>query len=55
MYVIKLLPPLCLSERDEDWIVRGVDDVLADAHRFPSAIWDLAATFTGNALKRRAG
>ncbi len=55
MYVIKLLPPLCLSERDEDWIFRAVDDVLADAHRFPSAIWDLAATFTGNALKRRAG
>jgi ornithine--oxo-acid transaminase len=55
MYVIKLLPPLCLSQEDEDWIVRGVDDVLADAHRFPSAVWDLAATFTGNALKRHAG
>ena len=55
MYVIKLLPPLCLSQQDEDWIVRAVDDVLADAHRFPSAIWDLAATFTGNTLKRRAG
>ncbi len=55
MYVIKLLPPLCLTQADEDWIVRAVDDVLADAHRFPSAIWDLAATFTGNALKRRAG
>ncbi len=55
MYVIKLLPPLCLTQSDEDWIVRAIDDVLADAHRFPSAIWDLAATFTGNALKRRAG
>ncbi len=55
MYVIKLLPPLCSHQSDEDWIVRAIDDVLADAHRFPSAIWDLAATFTGNALKRRAG
>ncbi len=55
MYVIKLLPPLCLSERDEDWIVRAVDDVLADCHRFPSAVWDLAATFAGNTLKRHAG
>jgi ornithine--oxo-acid transaminase len=55
MYVIKLLPPLCLSQQDEDWIVRAVDDVLADAHRFPSAIWDLAATFAGNTLKRSAG
>jgi ornithine--oxo-acid transaminase len=55
MYVIKLLPPLCLSERDEDWIVRAVDDVMADCHRFPSAVWDLAATFAGNTLKRHAG
>jgi ornithine--oxo-acid transaminase len=55
MYAIKLLPPLCLGQADEDWIVRAFDEVLADAHRFPSAIWDLATTFTGNTLKRRAG
>ena len=41
MYVIKLLPPLCLTQEDEDWIVRAVDDVLADptASRAPSGIW----------------
>jgi ornithine--oxo-acid transaminase len=55
MYVIKLLPPLCLSQEDEDWIVRAFDDVIADCHKVPSAIWDLAATFTGNTLRSLAG
>jgi ornithine--oxo-acid transaminase len=55
MYVIKLLPPLCLSQEDEDWIVRAFDEVIADCHKFPSAIWDLATTLTGNTLRIGAG
>jgi len=55
MYVIKLLPPLCLTQADEDWIVRAFDDVIADCHRMPSSIWDLATTLAGNSLKRKAG
>ena len=35
MYVIKLLPPLCLSQADEDWIVEAFDDVIADCHKMP--------------------
>jgi ornithine--oxo-acid transaminase len=55
MHVIKLLPPLCLSESDEDWIVQAFDDVVAECHEAPSAIWELATTLAGNALKSRAG
>jgi ornithine--oxo-acid transaminase len=55
MYVIKLLPPLCLSEADEDWIVQAFDDVIAECHKVPSSIWDLATTLAGHAWKRRAG
>jgi ornithine--oxo-acid transaminase len=55
MYVIKLLPPLCISQEDEDWIVSAFDDVIAECHRVPSAIWDLAATLAGNGLKRFVG
>jgi ornithine--oxo-acid transaminase len=55
MYVIKLLPPLCISQEDEDWIVRAFDDVIADCHKVPSALWDLAATLTGNTFKSSAG
>jgi ornithine--oxo-acid transaminase len=53
MYVIKLLPPLCLSEADEDWIVQAFDDVIAECHRVPSSIWDLATTLAGHVWKSR--
>ena len=55
MYVIKLLPPLCLSQSDEDWIVEAFDDVIGDCHKMPSAVWDLATTLAGHALKSKAG
>jgi ornithine--oxo-acid transaminase len=55
MYVIKLLPSLGITQEDEDWIVRAFDDVIADCHKLPSSIWDLATTLTGNTLKRKAG
>jgi ornithine--oxo-acid transaminase len=55
MYVVKLLPPLCLNEQDEDWIVAAFDDVIAECHRVPSSIWDLATTLAGHALKSRVG
>ncbi|MEP6654221.1 MAG: aspartate aminotransferase family protein [Myxococcales bacterium] len=55
MYVIKLLPSLCLSQEDEDWIVRAMDDVIADCHKLPSSIWELASTLTRNSLKGKAG
>ena len=55
MYVIKLLPPLCLTKADEDWIVAAFDDVIADCHKVPGAVWELATTLAGHALKSRAG
>jgi ornithine--oxo-acid transaminase len=55
MYVIKLLPPLCISQADEDWIVSAFDDVIADCHKVPGAVWDLATTLAGHALKGKAG
>jgi ornithine--oxo-acid transaminase len=55
MYVIKLLPPLCITPEDEDWIVRAFDDVIADCHKMPSAVWNLANTLAGNTVKSRAG
>jgi ornithine--oxo-acid transaminase len=55
MYVIKLLPPLCISQADEDWIVRAFDDVIGDCHKLPGAAWDLATTLASHALKHRAG
>jgi ornithine--oxo-acid transaminase len=55
MGVIKLLPPLCISQDDEDWIVAAFDDVIAECHKTPSAVWDLLTTLAGNTLKAHAG
>jgi ornithine--oxo-acid transaminase len=55
MCVIKLLPPLCISQDDEDWIVSAFDEVMAECHKLPSAVWDLVTTLAGNALKSQAG
>ena len=44
-----------LSREDEDWIVNAFDDVIADCHKVPSSIWDLATALAGGTLKGKAG
>ncbi|MES1152703.1 MAG: aspartate aminotransferase family protein [Dongia sp.] len=54
MNVIKLIPPLTLTEEDRAWIRRGFEHVVADAHRVPGAIWDLGRTLATHSLKARS-
>lgn len=53
MNVVKFLPPLVITEQDVDWIVRACDEVLADCHQVPGAIWDLGKTLATHALKAK--
>jgi len=55
MNVVKFLPPLVIGERDRDWVLGALDQVIADCHKIPGAIWDLGKTLTGHALKAKAG
>ncbi len=55
MNVVKFLPPLVIGERDRDWVLSALDQVIADCHKVPGAIWDLGKTLTGHALKAKAG
>lgn len=55
MHVIKFLPPLIIGEEDKRWIVEAVDDVVADAHRVPGAVWDFGKTLARQAMKAKAG
>ena len=55
MNVVKFLPPLVIGASDRDWILSAMDDVVADCHKVPGAIWDLGKTLTGHALKSKAG
>lgn len=38
--VIKFLPPITITKDDIDWFLSAMEDVLADAQRFPGAAWD---------------
>ena len=53
MNVVKLLPALTLGQDDRLWIRDAFDDVIADSHRVPGAVWDLGRTLAGHALKGR--
>jgi ornithine--oxo-acid transaminase len=55
MNVIKMIPPLGLTQDDRIWIRDAFEQVVADSHRVPGAIWDLGRTLAGHSLKARAG
>jgi len=52
-HTIKLLPPLTITDADCDWIERSFDEVIADSHHVPGAVWSLGRTLAGHALKMR--
>jgi ornithine--oxo-acid transaminase len=54
-HVIKLIPALCLTDADCDWIESAFEDVVADAHKVPGAVWTLGKTLADHAMKARAG
>ena len=54
MNVIKLIPPLTLNRDDRAWIAGAFDQVIADSHRVPGAIWDLGRTLASHSLKARS-
>ena len=49
-YVVKLLPPYIIDEEDIDWICNSFDEVIADAHRVPGGVWNLAKNLAQHAL-----
>ncbi len=53
-HVVKLLPPLVINDEDRAWIVRAMDDVIADCHKVPGSIYTLGKTLAGHALKARS-
>lgn len=55
MNVVKLLPPLNLTQKDRDWVVNSFDHAIADTHKVPGSIWSLGKTLAGHALKSKTG
>ena len=50
-HTVKLLPTLVITDDDCAWIESALDEVIADAHRVPGAVWSLGRTLAANALK----
>ena len=53
MNVVKLLPPLTLTQKDRDHIVNSFDQAIADTHQIPGSIWDLGKNLASHALKNK--
>ena len=52
--VIKLLPPLIISEADAQWFLTAFEEVMVQMHKFPGPAWDVLAKIGKNALTQRA-
>ena len=52
--VVKLLPPLVISEEDVRWFLTAFEDVLAQMHKFPGPAWDVIQDISRIALTSRA-
>jgi len=53
MNVVKLLPPLNLTQKDRDHIVNAFDKAIADTHQIPGSIWDLGKNLASHAMKNK--
>ena len=53
-HTIKLLPSLTINDADCTWIEQAFDQVIADSHQVPGAIWSLGKTLVDNAIRKSA-
>jgi ornithine--oxo-acid transaminase len=52
--VIKLLPPLVISEDDVRWFLNAFEDVMVQMHKFPGPAWDVVSDIGKMVLTNRA-
>ena len=52
--VIKLIPPLVISEEDVKWFLTGFEDVLAQMHEFPGPAWRVVSDIGKMVITSRA-
>lgn len=53
MHVIKLLPPLVITDEDRHWTVSALDSTIAECHKVPGSIWSLGTSLAGHAMAAR--
>lgn len=55
MNVVKLLPPLTLTQKDLDYVVSAFAKTIADTHQMPGSIWELGKNLASHAIKAKTG
>jgi len=53
MDVMRILPPLIITEKEVDTFVNALDDVLMECRKFPGPMWELGNNFVRLALGSR--
>ena len=51
--VVRMLPPLVLTEADADYLLDSFEKVMMECHRFPGSAWSLGKELAGLALRAR--
>lgn len=52
--IVKLLPPLVITDEDVKWFLTSFEDVLVQMHKFPGPAWDVLADIGRMAITSRA-
>lgn len=52
--VVKLIPPLIISEDDAKWFLDAFEQVMADVHKFPGPVWGVLKDLGAMAVTHRA-
>jgi len=52
--VVKLLPPLIVTESDVKWFLTAFEDVMVQMHKFPGPAWDVLTGIGKMAVTQRA-
>jgi acetylornithine/succinyldiaminopimelate/putrescine aminotransferase len=50
LFVLKILPPLIIGEKEIDLFVNALDETLAGCRKFPGPLWDLGMRFFKSSL-----
>jgi ornithine--oxo-acid transaminase len=52
--VVKLTPPLNITEEDVKWFLNAFEDVMRRLHQFPGPIWEVMKKLGKNAVTKRS-
>jgi ornithine--oxo-acid transaminase len=44
-YIVKILPPLVIGQKEIDRFVKALDQVVADLGKFPGPVWEMGQNF----------